>query len=363
MTKRRGNGEGSVYRRGDGRVVGEYEDANGKRRYISGKTKTAVQRRLRELLADRDKGIAYDSENLTVGDYLDRWLDAAKGSVRPRTWQRSEEVVRLHLKPTIGHHRLDKLNAMQVQAVYGQKLEEGLSPRTVEIVHATLHKALRQAVRWLLVPRNVAEAATPPRQTRPEIAALSGEQARALLEAAKGDRLEAFWVLAVTTGMRNGELLALQWRDVDLEARTLRVRRSVFGGVVNSPKTAAGNRTIRLTGMAEAALKEHRLATAKRQISEWMFPSRAGTPLSVHNVYQRAWKPLLLRAELPPTTRMHDLRHTCATLLLSRGVPVKVVSEMLGHASVSITLDTYSHVLPDMQESAARAMDEALGGR
>ena len=115
MTKRRGNGEGSVYRRGDGRVVGEWVDANGKRRYISGKTKTAVQRRLRELLADRDKGIAYDSENLTVGDYLDKWLDAAKGSVRPRTWQRSEEVVRLHLKPTIGHHRLDKLNAMQVQ--------------------------------------------------------------------------------------------------------------------------------------------------------------------------------------------------------------------------------------------------------
>ncbi len=132
MTKRRGNGEGSVYRRGDGRVVGEWVDANGKRRYISGKTKTGVKRRLRELLADRDKGIAYDSENLTVGDYLDRWLDAVKGSVRGRTWQRSEEVVRLHLKPTIGHHGLEKLNAMQVQAVYRQKLDSGLSARTVE---------------------------------------------------------------------------------------------------------------------------------------------------------------------------------------------------------------------------------------
>jgi integrase len=111
-----------------------------------------------------------------------------------------------------------------------------------------------------------------------------------------------------------------------------------------------------------AALKEHRLTTAKRQISGWVFPSRAGTPLSVHNVYRRNWKPLLLRVGLPTSTRLHDLRHTCATLLLSRGVPVKVVSEMLGHASVSITLDIYSHVLPDMQESAARAMDEALGG-
>ena len=360
MTKRRGNGEGSVYRRTDGRVVGEWVDANGKRRYISGKTKTGVQRRLRELLADKDKGIAYDSENLTVGDYLDRWLDAVKGSVRPRTWQRSEEVVRLHLKPTIGHHSLEKLNAMQVQAVYGQKLEEGLSPRTVEIVHATLHKALKQAVRWLLVPRNVVEATTPPRQVRPEITALSGEQVRALLQAARGDALEALWVLAVTTGMRNGELLALQWRDADLEARTLRVRRSVWAGKVSAPKTRAGNRNIRLSGLAVAALKEHRLATAKRRISEWVFSTSKGTPISVHNVHNRSWKPLLKRAGLPASTRMHDLRHTCATLLLSRGVPVKVVSEMLGHASVSITLDTYSHVLPDMQESAARAMDEAL---
>ena len=360
MAKRRGNGEGSVYRRGDGRVVGEWVDANGKRRYISGETKTAVQRRLRELLADRDKGIAYDSENLTVGDYLDRWLDSMKGSVRPRTWQRSEEVVRLHLKPTIGHHGLEKLNALQVQAVYSQKLEKGLSRRIVEIVHATLHKALKQAVRWLLVPRNVAEAATPPRQTRSEIAPLSREQARILLEAARGDRLEAFWVLAVTTGMRNGEMLALHWQDVDLDAGTVRVKRTVWAGKVSAPKTRAGNRTIRLSKLAVAALKEHRLTTAKRQTSEWVFPSRAGTPLSVHNVYRRMWKPLLLRAGLPPTTRMHDLRHTCATLLLSRGVPVKVVSEMLGHASVSITLDTYSHVLPDMQESAARVMDEAL---
>jgi integrase len=294
-------------------VVGETVDANGNRRYVSGRTKTAVRRKVRELLANRDKGIAYDSENLTVGDYLDRWLDAVKGSVRPRTWQRSEEVVKLHLKPTIGHHRLEKLNAMQVQALYGRKLEEGLSPRTVEIVHATLRKALGQAVKWMLVPRNVADAATPPRQTRSEITALSRGQARVLLEAARGDRLEAFWVLAVTTGMRNGELLGLQWRDVDIEARTLRVRRSVFNGAVSSPKTAAGNRTIRLTGMAEVALKEHRLATAKRQIPEWVFPSRAGTPLSVHNVYRRAWKPLLLRAGLPVSTRMHDLRHTCAT--------------------------------------------------
>jgi integrase len=207
----------------------------------------------------------------------------------------------------------------------------------------------------------VAEATTPPRPVGKEIKPLSREQARALLEAARGDSLHAFYVLAVTTGMRNGELLALQWKDVDLEGRTLWVRRTVFNGVISPSKTAAGNRTIRLTGLAIVELRERRLARAKGHISEWVFPSRAGTPLSVHNVHNRSWKPLLKRTGLPASTRMHDLRHTCATLLLSRGVPVKVVSEMLGHGDVAITLGVYQSVLPDMQEGTARVMDEALG--
>jgi integrase len=252
MTKRRVKGEGSVYRCKDGRVVGTWVDADGRKRYITSttKNKTEMKVAIRKKLEDRDAGIAYDSENLTVGGYLDMWLDAVKGSVRERTWQRSEEIVRLHLKPTLGGVRLDRLSPLQVQAVYGRKLEAGLSPRTVQIVHATLHKALKQAVGWTLIPRNVADAATPPRPVGREIRPLSLEQARALLDAARGDVLEAFYMLAVTTGMRNGELLGLQWRDVDLDARTLRVRRSVFNGAVNPPKTKAGNRTIRLTGMA-----------------------------------------------------------------------------------------------------------------
>jgi integrase len=291
MTNRRGGEEGSVYRRKEGRCIGEYEDANGKRRYVSGKTKAEVCTKLRKLLSERDARIAYDSENLSLGAYLDRWRDAVKGSVRLRTWQRHEQVVRLHLKPTIGGVKLERLSALQVQSVYGQKLDDGLSPRSVEIIHATVHKALKQAVRWTLLPRNVAEATTPPRPTRREIMPLSGEQARTLLEAARGDTLYAFYVLAVTTGMRNGELLGLQWKDVALEDRTLRVRRTVFNGVVNPPKTAAGHRTIHLTWLAVAALNEHRLVLAKQRISEWVFSSRTGTPLSVHNVHNRSWKP------------------------------------------------------------------------
>src|SRR3712207_3374458 len=178
MTKRRAKGEGSVYRRGDDRVVREYLDANGRRQYVSGKTKPEVKTKLRKLLAARDEGIAYDSENLTVGAYLDRWLDAVKGSVRDRTWQRHEEVVRLHLKPTIGWGKLDRLTALQVQVVYGQKLEGGLSPRSVQIIHSTLHKASKQAVGWTLIPRNVSEAATTPRPSKRDASGLLCEHFR-----------------------------------------------------------------------------------------------------------------------------------------------------------------------------------------
>jgi len=159
--------------------------------------------------------------------------------------------------------------------------------------------------------------------------------------------------LAVSTGMRSGELLGLQWRDVDLGAEKLRIRRTVFNGKVNSPKTSHGSRGIRLTKTAVEALKKH------AQDGEWVFSTSVGTSMSVHNLHNRSWKPLLRSAGLP-NIRFHDLRHTCATLLLTKAVHPKVVQELLGHASIQITLDTYSHLLPDMGEKAASAMDDAL---
>jgi len=256
--------------------------------------------------------------------------------------------------------KLDRLNALQVQSMYQQKLDGGLSARTVKIIHATLHKALRQAVGWVLVPRNVTETVTPPRSVKTEITPLTSEQTRSLLDAASGDKLEALYVLAVTTGMRQGELLGLQWKDIDLECETLKVNRSVYEGVVSPPKTSAGRRTIRLSQPAVDALERHRIDAAKLRMPKWVFSNAKGTSIYHQNLRNRSWKPLIQRANLPHSVRFHDLRHTCATLLLGRGVPVKVVSEMLGHASVTITLDTYSHVLPNMQEAAARAMEEVL---
>jgi integrase len=181
MTKRRPKGEGSVYRRKDGRVVGEYEDANRRKRYISSKTKTEMKALVRKALEDRDNGITHDSESLTVERYLGRWLESTRDTGGLRTYQRSEETARLHITPTLGKVRLDKLTAMQLDGLYRQKLKAGLSPRSVQIIHATAHKALKQAVRWRLVRENVAEHATPPKTTKREMQPLTKCQTEILL--------------------------------------------------------------------------------------------------------------------------------------------------------------------------------------
>jgi integrase len=214
MTKRRIKGEGSVYRRKDGRCMGEYVDANGKKRYVSGKTKAEVRQKLRKLLEDRDAGIAYDSEGLSVERYMDKWLESIQDKVRPGTFKPYEAIVRLHIKPTLGRTKLDKLNAMQLEKLYRQKLDAGLSARRVRYIHVTIRKALKDAVRLQLLSRNVADAAIPPRPVKSEIEPLTQDQMRSLLNAARGDKLEALYVLAITTGMRQGELLGVESREV-----------------------------------------------------------------------------------------------------------------------------------------------------
>jgi integrase len=202
--------------------------------------------------------------------------------------------------------------------------------------------------------------------------ALSPDQARSLLEAAQGDRFEALYVLALSTGMRQGELLALKWPNVNLDARHLAVRstlrRADEGFEFNEPKTARSRRQVSLTLAAVAALKRHRARQLEERLRQpyWqdanlVFASEVGTPVEATNLIRRSFRPLLLRAGLPQI-RFHDLRHTAATLLLGQGVHPKVASEMLGHSSISITLDLYSHVTPTMQQTAVDALDAVLGG-
>jgi integrase len=214
MVGRRGNGEGSISRRTDGRWEAKYtaHTADGpKRRGLYGKTRKEAADKLAKVLADRAGGYTFDTENMTVGEYLDRWLiDSDRGSVRTSTYARHEQIVRLHLKPALGRVKLSKLTPAHLQGLYRDKLDSGLSPATVQKIHTVLHKALTQALKWNMIPRNAADAVKAPRPAPEEMRPLSPEEARKLIEAARGDKLEALFVLAVHTGMRQGELLGLK---------------------------------------------------------------------------------------------------------------------------------------------------------
>lgn len=371
---RRGNGEGSISRRKDGRWMGRYtvyaEDGP-KQRAVYGKTRAEVAEKLTKAMSDRDGGLVFDAGSMTVGEYLKRWLaNSVRDTVRQRTYEGYAHMVERHISPTLGRVKLKSLTPAHVRGLYRERLGSGLSARTVQYAHTTLNKALKQAVADGLIPRNAAASVKAPRPRRTEIKPLNREQVRTLFNAVSGHRLEALYVVAVTAGLREGELLGLRWEDVDLERGMLQVRRTLSearsGRIFEAPKSGKG-RHIRLTQKATIALRAHR----RRQLEERMgkaglwqeqglvFPSEVGTPLSARNL-QRHFKAALKRVGLPGTTRFHDLRHTCATLLLKQGVHVKYVQELLGHADIALTLNVYSHVLPDMGDAAASAMEEAL---
>ena len=339
-----------------------------------GKTRKEVATKLVKAVSNREDSLTFDARNLTLDTYLDLWLrDSVQDTVRLTTYQGYERIVRLHIKPMLGRIKLDKLTPIHVRSLYRERLEAGLAPRMVQLVHTTLHKALKQAVNDGLIPRNVTEAVKAPRPVKKEMRPLSPMQARSLLEAARRERLESLYALAVTTGMRQGEILGLKWEDIDLKAGTLQVRRTLStatgGGVkFGDPKTARSRRNIRVPKLALVSLKSHRKAQLEERMKlsglwqdyDLVFTTGVGTPLSRADLITRSFKPLLRSADLPDI-RFHDLRHTCATLLLSRGVHAKLVQELLGHSTIAVTLDTYSHVLPGMDEGLADTMDEALG--
>ena len=376
MAGKRGNGEGSVYQTKSGLWRGSYwvpTAAVLKRRYVSDKTRQECSKKLTKVMSDRDGGLVFDAGSLTVGNHVTRWLeDSARGTVRVSTFERYEQITRLHVVPALGMVKLKSLNPSHLRNLYRERLDSGSAPASIHKMHTLLHKSLAQAVSDGLIPRNVADNLKLPRIDREEIDPLTAEEANRLIEAAAGDRLEAIYTIAIHTGLRQGELLSLRWEDLDLEAGMLQVRRTLtrIKGTysVGEPKTKKSRRTVRLTTGAVAALRGH----LERQLEEMerlgslyqpgglVFASEAGGIINPSNLRNRSFAKLLQRAGLPSDTRFHDLRHTCATLLLSRNVNPKIVSEMLGHATIAITLDTYSHVLPDMQEKAARALEEAL---
>jgi integrase len=365
-----------ITKRKDGLFQGMYmaQTPDGpKRKYIYGRKYGDVQRKLAEAMGDAAKGIYFDDENQTVAQYMDRWLeDSARGDLGHRAYHNYRLQIRRHISPAFGRLKLSKLTAAHIQSLYAAKLRDGLKPSSVRYIHAVLHRALEQAVRFNLIPFNPASRVDPPKIRQEEITPLDAEQARRFLHAARGDRFEALYVLSLTTGLRMGEALGLRWSDVDLNAGTLRVNRQVQrmrggGGLVFSEPKNASRRTLDLPQRAVEALKSHRKKQAGEKLratdyedSGLVFATGKGTPLDAQNIINRYFKPLLKRAELP-NIRWHDLRHTYATLLLARGTHPTYVQKSLGHASVQLTLDRYSHWMPSMGRNTAIGIDEALG--
>jgi integrase len=355
----------------------------GKRRYRAEThgTRKEAERRLAEWITEIDRGIAVDGTKMTYGEYLRYWLDTyAKHNTRATTCSSYAAYARRYIVPALGSIPLTKLTPAQVQGFYMQTLGGArldnrpgtVSARTVRYCHSIIRESLSHAMKWGMVSRNVADATEPPRAVRPQVRTWDATEATTFLAAAAEDVYAPIWLVALTTGMRQGELLGLAWKDVDFQRGTITVRQSlatVDGTLIlHEPKTRSGRRTIPLSPACIAALRDHqsRQAFHRKAIgAAWrdldaVFPNEHGGWVDQSNLHRNFLR-IVGRAAVP-RIRFHDLRHTHATLLLKEGVNVKVVSERLGHASISITLDTYAHVLPSMQQTAADAIDGAIFG-
>jgi integrase len=352
------------------------------------------------LLRARDLGMSIKPSKLTVAEYLDQWIaDYARLRVSTRTLDGYKDMIRLHVSPKLGAILLQKLRPVHLQSFYSDQLDNGriirekkkvkegkeaatstpdtpekkvdrsLSPQTVVHFHRVLHEALGTAVKWGLLAVNPADAVTPPRVTRKEPTVLTEEQTLALLEASKGTRLHMPILLAVSTGMRRGEILALRWSDCDLKEGQIYVRavsQTSAGITFKEPKSRTSRRALALPQFAVVALKEHRKAQSAYRLE--LGPGYQDTGLVVPAADGSTWAPSLFTAAFCdfvrkvklPRIRFHDLRHGHVTQLLLAGVPLKVVSARAGHSGIAITADLYGHVLPGADEQAAKKLNDAL---
>jgi integrase len=341
-----------------------YVAADGRKYSVYAKTRREAQERLRAALTARDNGIRPVAGRLTVAAYLDDWLaTSVRQRCRPRTAESYADTVRRYIVPAIGHVALAKLEPEQVQGMLARLSARGdLSPTTVRYAYSVLRIALGRAVKHGRVVRNVCTLIDPPAKARHELRPLSGAQARQLLTGIRGDRLEALYVTALGTGLRQGELLGLRWQDVDLERGELTVRHTLERGTrtLAAPKTERARRTLRLAQQVVAALVEHRSRQAIVPLSGLVFATDKGTPLDTRNV-TRYLQRHLARLGLPHQ-RFHDLRHAFATLMIEAGEDLGAVSRILGHADFATTADIYAHLTPAMLDRAADRMDAILNG-
>ncbi|MFG2637141.1 tyrosine-type recombinase/integrase [Streptomyces sp. NPDC048362] len=409
MAKRRANGEGTITKRADGRYqAAAYvyrPDGTRTRKFVYGRTRTEVADKLTDLQEKTRHGIPAAESTMAFGDYLTYWLATiAPQRLKPSTLNSYEGLTRLYIRPAIGKKRLNRLSPADVRrflaefkdsclcclrsadaerpegkrscCAVGRCCERRPSARTVQYIHAVLRSSLQQAIREELIARNVARIVETPTVTRKEVRPLDAAEARLMLKTARSHRLYALWLLLVSTGLRRGEALALTWGDVDRTNGQLRVRRNVqrirreliFG----SPKTMRSIRTVSLPKHCIRALVQHQAQQEReRKIAGKRWQPTPGQPdgLIFTTATGRVTDPrslnrmltILCRDAGVRRVRVHDLRHTCASLLLAQGVGARTIMETLGHSTITMTLDTYAHVMSTTLKAAADRMDDALG--
>jgi len=409
----RGKNEGTIGRRRDGRwqarIEAGYRDGKRKRLAVYSTTRAEVAAKLAGLQVNRDNGLPVIIERQTVKQFVTVWLEGVlKSRAKPRAYESFCTIAKNHIYPSLGTIPLKKLTPQHVQALLDEKAKppknpapavgpfgheakpkarkvrgHGLSPQTIVNVRTVLRSALAQALKWGLVARNVAALVDAPTIPRRQVTPLDPENARSLLDAARGTRFEAIYVVALNLGLRRGEVLGLRWSDVDLDKRELRVNQSIqrirTGSdekgkktelLAGATKTDGSRRTIALPDSVVRALRlrrahqaEQRLAAGNRWVDQDLIftngVGRAVEPIVLH----RDFKTLLEKAKLPTTLRLHDLRHSAASLLLAQGTSPRAIMELLGHSSIAVTMNIYAHVFPAMMREAADTMEGILGSK
>ena len=371
--KRRGHNEGTVYYEPDrDRWVAEVSIGPGKRKKFRFKTKQEAIKKKSEALRELERKTLATGPQRKLGDYLEDWIENVhKDNLRISTYVKYKKHIK-YIVSDLGEIWLQKLTPEQVTRFYTKKIKDGLSSKTVHGIHGVLKLALDNAVRWNYVSKNVCDLVKPPRVVSREVVPLDIEQARMLLESVREHRLEVLLTMAVVTGMRRGELLALTWSNIDFERHSLQVGNTVdyipkYGYVQTEPKTKAGKRLIRLPAFLMDMLKAHRVQQEEQRSkvgTAWenrdlVFPDLKGGYFNP-NYLLRVFKKILENAGVPHM-HFHDLRHSAATILLCMGINIKVIQSLLGHSDISITLGLYSHLLPTMQQEVVDKWGEAFG--
>lgn len=377
MGKRRGDGEGSIYQAKDGRwraeiSLGYKPDGKPKRKVIYGKTRLDVSTALNKALSAHGAGQNIKPERQSLADFMTEWLEnTVKLKNKPQTWRSYEWLVRVHINPSIGKHPLQKVSRPILQTMIREKQAQGLSPTTIRHINATLKSALSRAVKDGTLLSNPAKLTDLPRVKRFQAQVLTPEQAKVLIIYLAGHQHEALYVMALSMGLRRGELLGLRWSDVDLEHAVLDVRHSLHrvkgdGLHLGEPKSERAKRKLRIPQVCLTALVRWRLLQAQHKQwaglkwteEDFVFTGAAGKPLHPDEISREL--PAILTAAGLPKMRLHDLRHGCASLLLAQGVHARAIMEQMGHSSFQITMDLYSHVLPALRNEVADRMDEVF---